>query len=353
MRRVDALFARYGESHRNPANKAIHWVCVPLITWCVIAFFWAWSPVGRVRVHRGRARVLRVAVAHDRDRDARRAGVLVYPLTLLGAHVPATAAVVFVRVDRPVRRPPDRGPQAVVLRGRAVPAGGAGVAAVGRLPAGRHPVLTSARRAQVQRENFVNTQTTLRARRRRALLAVLVALPTVGIASSAALVAAAEAGDTAMLRRLLDAGAAIDLRDTRGRTALLAATHANRVDAARLLIERGADVNAKDAIQDSPFLYAGAEGRVEILRLTLAAGADLTSTNRFGGTALIPAAHHGHVATVRELLKTKIAVDHVNRLGWTALLEAIILGDGGAAHTEIVRLLVAHGADVSLPMRRA
>ena len=45
MRRVDALFARYGESHRNPANKAIHWVCVPLITWCVIAFFWAWSPV--------------------------------------------------------------------------------------------------------------------------------------------------------------------------------------------------------------------------------------------------------------------------------------------------------------------
>jgi uncharacterized membrane protein YGL010W len=45
MRRVDALFARYGESHRNPANKAIHWMCVPLITWCVIPFFWAWSPV--------------------------------------------------------------------------------------------------------------------------------------------------------------------------------------------------------------------------------------------------------------------------------------------------------------------
>jgi ankyrin repeat protein len=45
-------------------------------------------------------------------------------------------------------------------------------------------------------------------------------------------------------------------------------------------------------------------------------------------------------------LKTKIDVDHVNRLGWTALLEAIILGDGGAAHTEIVRLLVAHGANL-------
>lgn len=65
-------------------------------------------------------------------------------------------------------------------------------------------------------------------------------------------------------------------------------------------------------------------------------------------TALIPAAHHGHVETVRELLKTKIDVNHVNRLGWTALLEAIILGDGGAAHTEIVRLLMAHGVKLQL-----
>ena len=63
---------------------------------------------------------------------------------------------------------------------------------------------------------------------------------------------------------------------------------------------------------------------------------------------MIPAAHHGHVETVRELLKTKIAIDHVNRLGWTALLEAIILGDGGRAHTEIVRLLVGAGAKVNL-----
>ena len=115
---------------------------------------------------------------------------------------------------------------------------------------------------------------------------------------------------------------------------------------ASALIERGADVNAKDVIGDTPYLYAGAQGRLEILRLTLAAGADLKDTNRYGGTALIPAAHHGHVAVVRELLtKTAIAVDHVNRLGWTALLEAVILGDGGPAHTEIARLLLAHGAD--------
>ena len=180
--------------------------------------------------------------------------------------------------------------------------------------------------------------------RRRTLLAAS-AWPPLALGQGAALVAAAEAGDVVTLRRLLDAGVPVDTRDARGRTALLAATHANRIDAARLLIERGADVNAKDDLQDSPFLYAGAEGRLEILRLTLAEGADLKSTNRYGGTALIPAAHHGHVETVRELLTTGIDVDHVNHLGWTALLEAIILGDGGVAHVQIVHLLVAHGAN--------
>jgi len=184
--------------------------------------------------------------------------------------------------------------------------------------------------------------------RRRSLLAGGAAWPVWADADAPALVRAAEAGDMAALRQLLDAGVEVDTRDARHRTALLAATHADRIEVARLLIERGADVNAKDEMQDSPFLYAGAQGRLEILRMTLAAGADLKSTNRYGGTALIPAAHHGHVETVRELLKTRIDVDHVNRLGWTALLEAIILGDGGAAHTEIVRLLVAHGARLQL-----
>jgi uncharacterized protein len=85
--------------------------------------------------------------------------------------------------------------------------------------------------------------------------------------------------------------------------------------------------------------------------MTLAAGADLKDTNRYGGTALIPAAHHGHVEAVKILLATPIDKDHVNNLGWTALMEAVILGDGGPAHTEIVRLLVSAGADVNIADR--
>lgn len=163
-----------------------------------------------------------------------------------------------------------------------------------------------------------------------------------------ALITAAAKGDLDGLRRALSAGASVKARDANGRTALLAATQGNHIAAAKALIEAGADVNAQDNQQDSAFLLAGASGYTDILRLTLKAGADLKSNNRYGGTALIPACHHGHVETVRELLKTGIDIDHVNKLGWTALLEAIILGDGGADHTEIVRLLIARGANVNL-----
>jgi hypothetical protein len=166
-----------------------------------------------------------------------------------------------------------------------------------------------------------------------------------------ALLAAAARGDLAEVERLLGEGARVDVRDGDGRTPLLLATRANHVAVARALIAAGADVNAKDAIQDSPFLYAGAEGRTEILKMTLAAGADLKSTNRYGGTALIPACHHGHVGAVKLLLATAIDVDHINKLGWTALLEAVILGDGGPDHTEIVRLLLAARANPNIADR--
>ena len=159
---------------------------------------------------------------------------------------------------------------------------------------------------------------------------------------------ATKANDVALIKKLLASGAEIDARGADQRTALLIATHANAIDAARALIAAGANVNAKDNIQDTPYLYAAAEGRLEILGMTLKAGANLKDTNRYGGTGLIPAAHHGHPEIVRELLKTDIAIDHVNRLGWTALLETIILSDGGPVHQDILKQLIAAGANVNL-----
>lgn len=181
--------------------------------------------------------------------------------------------------------------------------------------------------------------------RRHLLALAAAALPTAVGATPAEMLRAARSGDETTLERLLDAGAPVDTRDTSGRTALLVAIQANRFATAALLVARGADVNAKDRHGDSPFLSAAAHGRIEILRLVLAAGADVASTNRHGSTALIAAAEHGHVEVVRELLRTRIDVNHVNRLGRTALLQTVIRGDGGSTYTDIVRLLLARGAN--------
>ena len=115
---------------------------------------------------------------------------------------------------------------------------------------------------------------------------------------------------------------------------LIAAAYDNDVDRARELIAAGADVNAKDATEQSAYLIATSEVGPDpaLLELTLANGADVAALDSYDGTGLIRAAERGFPAIVRRLLATPIEVDHVNRLGWTALLEAIVLGDGGAAH---------------------
>jgi ankyrin repeat protein len=173
------------------------------------------------------------------------------------------------------------------------------------------------------------------------------AAPTPG-SSSLPLLRAAESGSVAEVRRLVAAGADVDQRDVRGRTAITAAAMEEQVEVVDALVDAGADVNLQDAQRNNPLLLAGENGNVALLRAVLRGEPDLRATNRFGGTALIPAADRGHVGMVRALLGTAIPVDHVNRLGWTALLEAVILGDGGRAHQEIVRLLLDAGADVEV-----
>jgi uncharacterized protein len=146
-------------------------------------------------------------------------------------------------------------------------------------------------------------------------------------------------------------GADVNGRDPRGRTAVTAAAMGRHVEVVRALVDAGADVDLQDDDRNNPLLLCGENGDVALLREVLRGGPDLAATNRFGGTALIPASDRGHVEMVRALLETEIDVDHVNNLGWTALLEAVILGDGGPAHQQIVRMLLAAGADPDIADR--
>ena len=41
MRTVTQWLDEYGASHRNPVNKALHWICVPAIVVAVIGLLWS------------------------------------------------------------------------------------------------------------------------------------------------------------------------------------------------------------------------------------------------------------------------------------------------------------------------
>ena len=168
------------------------------------------------------------------------------------------------------------------------------------------------------------------------------------LARDVQMITAAGQGDIETVRQLLAQGANVHARDETGKTALIAAAYRNDLAIVDVLIQAGADVNIQDNTQQSAYLIATSDGYLELLQRTLQAGANVHSTDSYNGTGLIRAADRGHVEIIQELLKTDIQLDHINNLGWTALLEAIILGDGGPRHTEVVRLLVEAGANVNL-----
>ncbi|WP_370616790.1 ankyrin repeat domain-containing protein [Mumia sp. Pv 4-285] len=135
---------------------------------------------------------------------------------------------------------------------------------------------------------------------------------------------------------------------------LLAAAWKNDVATARRLIDAGADVNAKDDTVQSPYLVSTSEGYLRLLELTLAHGADVKSLDSFDGTGLIRAAERGHADIVGRLVQAGVALDHVNNLGWVALHEALVFAKAERArdYVDTTRVLVAAGADVTVPSRR-
>jgi uncharacterized protein len=161
--------------------------------------------------------------------------------------------------------------------------------------------------------------------------------------------AAAAKGDVGAIKRLISAGAKLEARDRHGRTPLMVAGFQRHRAAAAALIDGGAKLDSLDHDRYDLVTISAVLNDLDILRLAIARGAPTNLvTSPYDGTALIAAAHLGHVEVVQALIDGKAPLDHVNNLNWTALIEAIVLGDGGARHTAIVRALIQAGANLNL-----
>jgi ankyrin repeat protein len=166
------------------------------------------------------------------------------------------------------------------------------------------------------------------------------------------LLAAAARGDASQIRALVAGGARPDVRDAHGRTPLHVAAFGRHAEAMRALVAAGADPNALEHDRYDIVTIAAVADDVPTLKTALALGTSARNvTSRYDGTALIAAAHLGHAEVVGVLIAARAPLDHVNNLGWTALIESIVLGDGGARHTDTLRRLVEAGANVNLADR--
>ena len=96
MSRADPLFDRYSLHHRNPVNKTVHWICVPLIVWSVMGLLWSAAPVAAyVAIAAALAFYLWLSPPIALGMAAVLAAML-YGVSLIGAQLLAVSAVVFV-----------------------------------------------------------------------------------------------------------------------------------------------------------------------------------------------------------------------------------------------------------------
>jgi ankyrin repeat protein len=164
--------------------------------------------------------------------------------------------------------------------------------------------------------------------------------------------AVAHRGDLAAIQRLATSPAALEARDSAGRTPLHVATFARQHAAVRALLQAGANTAALEQGRYDAVTIAAVADDEDSLRVLLAGGASARLvTSRYDGTALIAAAHLGHDGVVRQLIQAGAPLDHVNNLHWTAVIEAIVLGDGGPRHQATLKALLDAGASTQLSDR--
>ena len=160
---------------------------------------------------------------------------------------------------------------------------------------------------------------------------------------------AATYGPVEMVTILLEAGAGLEQPGRDGLHPLHNAVNLGHRDIVALLIQKGAVVDAKENKGRTPLVSFAATGGsdIEIARMLLAAGADPgieSASDEDNYTALDYTAETGGVELAELLIAAHADVNH--RQGYrgdTALLDAVYHD-----HLEIVRLLIAHGADVNL-----
>ena len=170
---------------------------------------------------------------------------------------------------------------------------------------------------------------------------------------SDALIMAIDEGRLDSIAALLDSQMDVNQKSKNNRIPLHAAVLKGDVEIVRMLLEKQADVNARDCTVGFTALHIAArEGHLEIARMLLEKGAFIDDKgNTFGETPLhcainnwcyLPRGEERKIAMVRLLLDNNADVNGNKKTYYQTPLHKAVAG----GHAEIVKMLVAEGADV-------
>ena len=157
-------------------------------------------------------------------------------------------------------------------------------------------------------------------------------------------VGAAETGNAASLRKLLDGGAGRwdVIGDFDSRRPIHYAAKNGHLECIKVLLEYGADIHSEDIENETAITLAAFYGHTECVRYLLEQGANVND-RAVDGTPLIYAAQCGNEECVRMLLERGASVNESVSYGKTALKAAVRCDS-----VPCVRLLVEHGAKVTV-----
>jgi len=170
------------------------------------------------------------------------------------------------------------------------------------------------------------------------------------------LMSAATNGNIAMIKLLLEAGADPNAALPEGETVLMTAARTGRAEAVKALLDRGAAVNAQESWrQQTALMWAAAEGHLDTVDTLIQAGAEVGLRSKAGFTAFLFAARQGHRGVISALLDAGANVNQslparpsrrrrnpppAHLRGPSALVLAVT-----NAHYELAAVLLDKGAD--------
>ena len=155
--------------------------------------------------------------------------------------------------------------------------------------------------------------------------------------------AACRAGDAALARLLLAAGASTRAANTDGATPLHVAAGLGRAEAAAALLEAGADPQAVDADGAAPLHHAAQGGHSDCAQLLLSAGAAADPRDDAELTPLHCAAAAGHAAACRCLLRAEPRTMELH----DGTLDTPVAAAVRNGHCSVVDEFLAAGLDVN------